>query len=407
MIQMIIEGLLIPLVTIFGLCGNVVSIIVLRHTRLDMKWSFRCLLIMLAMFDTIFITCITISFSMPQIWSTWRQTIHPHIFPWLLPFIQMSLNGSIWSIVAVAVERVSSVVCLQRNRHFSSPTLIYILPVLTLTMLWNIPRFMEVYTCSQTTDDRETSQVQRVTQHQPDPKNISNNFKEIYETNSSSFEVLSICPTELRRNLLYIQYYILIGNFVIMVLVPFVLLVILNGYLYRVIISKRIIRSSARQTRDQKIAKILITIVLIFFVCSLPRVVINTYEVFHLLLWGDPLTDWPAWCDQVSAVSHLLLVINSSINILIYTARDDKFRIILIKMFTSKRNVLDKNFVRRRFISVSDTSRLSALFSGSATDGDTVQTVQNIQTGETQTRLQREEERSKAVEPCLRNNLNQ
>ena len=181
-------------------------------------------------------------------------------------------------------------------------------------MLWNIPRFMEVYTCSQTTDDRETrcditnvqnyqvsnlisifSQVQRVTQHQPDPKNISNNFKEIYETNSSSFEVLSICPTELRRNLLYIQYYILIGNFVIMVLVPFVLLVILNGYLYRVIISKRIIRSSARQTRDQKIAKILITIVLIFFVCSLPRVVINTYEVFHLLLWGDPLTDWPAW----------------------------------------------------------------------------------------------------------------
>ena len=61
----------------------------------------------------------------------------------------------------------------------------------------------------------------------------------------------------------------------------------------------------------------------------------------------------------MSAVSHLLLVINSSINILIYTARDDKFRIILIKMFTSKRNVLDKNFVRRRFISVSDTSRLA------------------------------------------------
>ena len=23
--------------------------------------------------------------------------VHPHLFPWLLPFIQISLNGSIWS----------------------------------------------------------------------------------------------------------------------------------------------------------------------------------------------------------------------------------------------------------------------------------------------------------------------
>lgn len=404
MIQIIIEGLLIPAVAIFGLCGNVVSIIVLRHTRLDMKWSFRCLLIMLAMFDTIFITCITISFSMPQIWSTWRKEIHPHILPWLLPFIQMSLNGSIWSIVAVAVERVASVVCLHRNRHFSSPTLIYILPVLTLTMVWNIPRFMEVYTCSHTSDDREISPVERVTQHQADPEN------EIPDINFSSFEVLSICPTELRTNLLYIQYYILLGNFVIMVLVPFVLLVILNGYLYRVIISKRIIRSSARQTRDQKIARILITIVFIFFVCSVPRVVINTYEIFHLLLWQDLNANWPAWCDQVSAVSHLLLVINSSINILIYTAKDDKFRIILNNMFSSKSNVLDKSFVRRRFISISDTSRLSILFSGSATEGETVQTVQtvqNIHNGQTKTQTQREEDASQANEPCISNNMHQ
>ena len=29
--------------------------------------------------------------------------IHPHIFPWLLPLMQASLNGSIWSTVSVTV----------------------------------------------------------------------------------------------------------------------------------------------------------------------------------------------------------------------------------------------------------------------------------------------------------------
>ena len=34
-----------------------------------------------------------------QVW------IHPHLFPWFLPIIQISLNGSIWSTVSVTVER--------------------------------------------------------------------------------------------------------------------------------------------------------------------------------------------------------------------------------------------------------------------------------------------------------------
>ena len=94
-----------------------------------------------------------------------------------------------------------------------------------------------------------------------------------------SLDELGICPTELRKNVFYIRYYILLGNFVVMVLIPFVLLISLNSFLYKIIIRKRILRSSSRQTRDQRIAMILITIVLIFMVCSIPRVVINGYEV--------------------------------------------------------------------------------------------------------------------------------
>jgi hypothetical protein len=65
---------------------------------------------MLAMFDTVFVFCMMISFSLPLIWGKWKEEVHPYMFPWILPFIQISLNGSIWSTVAVAVERFVSVI---------------------------------------------------------------------------------------------------------------------------------------------------------------------------------------------------------------------------------------------------------------------------------------------------------
>ena len=39
-----------------------------------------------------------------------QSYIHPYIFPWTLPLIQISLNGSIWSTVSVTLERYITVV---------------------------------------------------------------------------------------------------------------------------------------------------------------------------------------------------------------------------------------------------------------------------------------------------------
>jgi len=61
------------------------------------------------------------------------------------------------------------------------------------------------------------------------------------------------------------------------------------------------------------------------------------------------------------------LTINSSINIVIYTARDDKFRNILAEMIGMKKKVGQKKFIKRNRL-ISDTTRLSALFSGQETD---------------------------------------
>ena len=50
------------------------------------------------MYDNEYVFCITQSY------------VHPYIFPWTLPLIQISLNGSIWSTVSVTLERYITVV---------------------------------------------------------------------------------------------------------------------------------------------------------------------------------------------------------------------------------------------------------------------------------------------------------
>ena len=119
--------MILPTISIFGLLGNFASILVLRSYHLDMKVrlkirnkllkpminifqvTFRHILVMMAIFDTMFVLCMIISFSLPLTWETWKASVHPYLFPWVSPILQISLNGSIWSTVAIAMERFLSI----------------------------------------------------------------------------------------------------------------------------------------------------------------------------------------------------------------------------------------------------------------------------------------------------------
>ena len=37
-----------------------------------------------------------------------QAIVHPFLFPWLSPLLQISLNGSIWATVSLAIERFIS-----------------------------------------------------------------------------------------------------------------------------------------------------------------------------------------------------------------------------------------------------------------------------------------------------------
>ena len=116
--------------------GNLVTSSILKSPNLDMKRSFRHILLMLAMFDTSFSLLASLTFSMPLLSTQWHKWVHPYTLPFLLPgrsfknrveslkmscwnFIQtfknlfvglqIALNGSIWSTVMVAIERYVSI----------------------------------------------------------------------------------------------------------------------------------------------------------------------------------------------------------------------------------------------------------------------------------------------------------
>ena len=83
--------------------------------------------------------------------------------------------------------------------------------------------------------------------------------------------------------------YILISNFTVMTLIPFLLLSVFNYLLFKTIRHSGRInqKTSLRQKRDQKIAAILILLVTVFASCNCVRIVTNVYEVMEYGYFSD------------------------------------------------------------------------------------------------------------------------
>ena len=90
-----------------------------------------------------------------------------------------------------------------------------------------------------------------------------------------------MCTTELRDNYEYCRDYLLIANFVLMALLPFLLLGIFNSLIFHMIhkSSSRQANTSRRRERDYTIAMMLFSVVLVFFACGSVRIVLNFWEV--------------------------------------------------------------------------------------------------------------------------------
>ena len=98
-VKFFIEGVATSLLGIFGIIGNLVSVVVLSSSELDMMPSFRHLLRMLAAFDATFLVFTLTLFGISPWSDQYNQYIKPYPIPYFLPIIQVNL----WTILFIDI----------------------------------------------------------------------------------------------------------------------------------------------------------------------------------------------------------------------------------------------------------------------------------------------------------------
>ena len=124
--------------------------------------------------------------------------------------------------------------------------------------------------------------------------------------------------TELRVNDLYVTWYINWGRLLVFGLVPFGAISFLNTKIYLAIRRRR----KGRRRHDDNLSIDLMLIVVVFLMCNLPQLILNMHEItvnqdVNRYEDTDP-GGFPVWSIALGFVSDILLVFNSSINLLIY-----------------------------------------------------------------------------------------
>eukprot|EP00092_Neocalanus_flemingeri_P024640 GFUD01026725.1.p1 GENE.GFUD01026725.1~~GFUD01026725.1.p1 ORF type:complete len:407 (+),score=101.90 GFUD01026725.1:197-1417(+) len=326
-----IEGLLVPVIASFGIVGNITCVFVFNHKSVDLKPSFSNILKCLSIYDILFLSGVIFLYALPNMSNYYIIMIEPHTTPLILPLTQVAMTGSVYSVVAVAVERYFNI-CKPFHNNWGGmyQGLGYIIAIIIFSFLYNILKFFELET------------VYPVVAH--------NSTNETFF--SSVHPEAAVQLTDMRRNPVYTTTYIICNTF-FMGVFPILVLAILNCKIIQAMkrATMRHNNVCTVQRRDGAMTALLSGIVLVLVICHTPKTFINLYESYQVILWGE-LRDEPLWGRILIKCSHLLLSVSSALNIVIYSYKDFKFRAVL-GMFC--RNISDfKKTQRREGSSVTD-----------------------------------------------------
>ena len=140
------KGVFIALLGVCGIFGNTAAVILFRRKR-QYQSNFYALMICLALFDMFYIILAIIIFSLPKFSKSFEDGAWQVITPWAIPLIQINLTGSIYCTMAITLERYLAV-CkpfYRITREWSSR--IFIIPILLISIIYNLPQFFEIQTC--------------------------------------------------------------------------------------------------------------------------------------------------------------------------------------------------------------------------------------------------------------------
>eukprot|EP00092_Neocalanus_flemingeri_P038473 GFUD01041884.1.p1 GENE.GFUD01041884.1~~GFUD01041884.1.p1 ORF type:complete len:407 (-),score=61.26 GFUD01041884.1:820-2040(-) len=299
-----VEGIMVPTVGGIGICGNIASIMVL--SKREFKDTFHKLLISLSLVDSTFIICAVFTFlvrSQGLLEGPLSNILAP-LFLICLALGSCALVTSMYLTISISVERYFGICYPIQSRVQGRRRLcVYLVPVIFFSLLFNLPKFLEI------TPGGEL------------------NWK-------------------LSNNLLYNKIYGQYAELTVTVVIPLLALLCFNCRIYLAVRNSRGFGNSVRQRRENNLALILITIVVVFLCCQSLKFFLAFYKV-HVTtktLYCDTLglSPWyPKWMHTVSYINHFMLVLNSSTNFIIYCFVGTRFRKSLLLSFYSHMRCLN------------------------------------------------------------------
>ncbi|KAI5637388.1 7 transmembrane receptor (rhodopsin family) domain-containing protein [Phthorimaea operculella] len=289
--RFVVHGVLLNGIGAGGLLGNALAVLVL--SRPQMRSSINCLLIGLAACDTVLILTSVLLFGLTAIYpyTGYMHYYYFHICPHLTPFALCTSSRARW----------------------------YVLGTALFALVYNMPKFFE----AEVYPVYDTSSI-----------SISNATVTAYNTTVISEEtdyVYCVKTSDFRSDT-YIIVYIHWMYMVVMYVVPFSSLAALNACIVRQVRRAQAERArlSRVQRRELGLATMLLVVVLVFFLCNILPLVTNAFEVFM-----DEEFDK---LDPLVKTSNLLVMINSSVNFIIYVIFGEKFKRVFLKMFCAGRS---------------------------------------------------------------------
>ena len=229
--------------------------------------------------------------------------------------------------VAIASQRFLAIKYpFKYGRKNNRQVPIYVASVSILALITTMSTFFE-FTVAYNYNDCGPDPVQNQTTYTEMTKMTNNDTKEMEPF---------ICATDMKMSNEY-KSYESIGILIIFGVVPFALLICFYIGIYKEIKANNsrtgALNSNQNNRKKQAtLAKTFAAFVVVFFICYTPQ---HIYRIYEIVRFDQMMRcGWlPFWTTYARIITQMFIVLNSAINVVIYTAVNNQFRNECKEMF--------------------------------------------------------------------------